>query len=156
MCETVKFTQPLNLCWSEQMRERKEHWIWIMFTRRVRSVSLIEPRVKSTQSSFLTLQSHFQFYFDLLCDLLSNQWAAVEHLSIWINLRSKQNQSPSSHLSCVIEVRLLITWSAGHSIVHLVRRFSCLLVEISYAYPARGGSTPEPSPGWKNLRSSLG
>ena len=25
MCETVKFTQPLNLCWSEQMRERKEH-----------------------------------------------------------------------------------------------------------------------------------
>ena len=38
-------------------------------------------------------------------------WAAVEHLSIWINLRSKQNQSPSSHLSCVIEVRLLITWS---------------------------------------------
>ena len=107
----LKFTQPLNFCWSEQIHERKEHWIWIMFMQRVRSVSLIEPRVKSTQSSFLTLQSHFEFYFDLLCDLLSNQWAAVEHLSIWINLRSKQNQSPSSHLSCVIEVRLLITWS---------------------------------------------
>ena len=124
MCEAVKFTQPLNLCWSEQMRERKEHWIWIMFTRGVRSVSLIEPRVKSTQSSFLTLQSHFEFYFDLLCDLRT-QWVAVEHLSIWINLRSKQNQSPSSHLSCVIEVRLLITWS---------RAFNCSPCEAFFLF----------------------
>ena len=52
-------------------------------------------------------------------------WAAVEHLSIWINLRSKQNQSPSSHLSCVIEVRLLITWS---------RAFNCSPCEAFFLF----------------------